>query len=355
VYGRSHRYYGNENQSEIKKQNKEKHSIVYTIDKLFSPLTIRNGFTLANRIVFAPIYLNLNADSEEFRNFYSERAQGGAGLIIAPVPTLGGLSDLSTSAFRRSSLRLIAACRECDSWIIPQVFSGVGDWVNTMGKEELSHLTSAFTECAENLRDIGFPGMEIHGAHHSLFMHLLSPVINQRRDCYNGTLEARARLQIETVQAIKSRVGSDFSLFYRISATDLLPDGFMIEEAKLVGMKLQEAGLDCLDISVGGTALNPSSECPDHTNSEACFVKYFSAVKQAVSIPVIGVGRISSGEMAEMIIRRKKADLVALGRQLVADPYWPLKVKERRECGVVPMDEWYRRMPKKRPAEEVNA
>lgn len=324
-----------------------------TSEKLFLSFTMRKGFELSNRIVFAPVYLNLKAESAEFRHFYMERAQGGAGLIIAPVPTLGGLTDLYTSSFRIAAQKLIAECREYGTWIIPQVFSGVGDWVDTMDTEEIACLPAAFAQCAEKLKGIGFPGMEIHGAHHSFFMHLLSPPINHRNDCYNGTLEARARVQVETVRAIKSRVGADFSLFYRMSAADLLPGGFMIEEAKLVAVMLQAAGLDCLDISVGGTGLNQGTECPDHTHAEACFSPYFGAVKQAVNIPVIGVGRINSGESAETVISRGKADLVALGRQLVADPYWPLKVKEQRECGIVPMDEWFKRIPKRRHVEEI--
>ncbi|MBN1799525.1 MAG: hypothetical protein JW822_13200 [Spirochaetales bacterium] len=320
-----------------------------TIEKLFSSFKIREGFELCNRIVFAPVYLNLKADSNVFRSFYVERARGGTGLIIAPVPTPGGLTDLYTSSFRVAAQRLIAECREYGTWIIPQVFSGVGDWVNTMSKEEIAKLPASFAQCAEKLKQIGFPGMEIHGAHHSLFMHLLSPPINHRADCYNGTLNARARIQSETVKAIKSRVGSDFSLFYRMSAADLLPGGFMIEEAKVVGVMLQTAGLDCLDISVGGTGLNQGTECPDHTHAEACFSPYFGAVKKALDIPLIGVGRITSGESAESILCRNKADLVALGRQLVADPYWPLKVKEQRECGIVPMADWYKCVPRKNP------
>ncbi len=319
-----------------------------TNGRLFSSFKLRDGFELSNRIVFAPVYLNIPAQSEEFREFYIKRARGGTGLIVMPVPTPGGFSDLYTPSFREASQRLMSECRDQGAWIIPQVFSGVGDWVNTMNESQISAIPESFAECAEKLKEIGFPGMEIHGAHHSFFMHLLSPAINRRKDRLNGPLEARSSIQIETVEAIKSRVGSGFTLFYRISATDLIPGGFILDEAKVVSLLLQKAGLDCLDVSAGGTALSPkNSECPDKTQPEACFAPYFSAIKKILDIPVIGAGRIASPESAEGILVHGDADLVALCRPLVSDPFWPDKVRNGNAADILPMDDWYRNMPAK--------
>jgi 2,4-dienoyl-CoA reductase-like NADH-dependent reductase (Old Yellow Enzyme family) len=323
---------------------------------LFAPYTMRDGFELSNRLVFAPVYINRSNESAEFREFYAERARGGAGLIIAPVQTMGGFIDLYTPVFRKASRLLLDKCRTYGAWIIPQVFSGVGAWVNRMSADELSRLPDAFALCALKLREAGYPGMEIHGAHHSLFMHLLCPGINQRDDRYNGSLEARAALQVQTVKAIKAMVGQDFSLFYRLSATDFSTNGFDIPQAAEVARMLEHAGTDCLDISAGGTSISPKgSECPDHTQPEACFNSYFTAVKAAVTIPVIGVGRIATGECAGSILAQGRADLIALGRGLVADPFWPLKVKQRRETDIVSMDEWYNHMPGKRGADQSAA
>jgi 2,4-dienoyl-CoA reductase-like NADH-dependent reductase (Old Yellow Enzyme family) len=315
---------------------------------LFSPFTLRPGFTLPNRIVFAPVYINRPNESKEWRSFYTERARGGVGLIIAPVQTMGGFTDLYTPVFRKTSRLVVDECRTHGTWIIPQVFSGVGSWVNRMSNAELARIPELFALCAVKLREAGYPGMEIHGAHHSLFMHLLCPGINNRSDHYNGTLEARASLQGETVRAVKAKAGQDFSLFYRLSATDMTEGGFAIAQAVETARLLQRAGVDCLDVSAGGTAISPKgSECPDHTRPPACFLGLFSAVKAAVDIPVIGVGRISSGACAERILARNQADLIAVGRGLVADPFWPHKVKEGREAEIVPPDEWYQYMPQR--------
>jgi 2,4-dienoyl-CoA reductase-like NADH-dependent reductase (Old Yellow Enzyme family) len=314
--------------------------------RLFSPFTLRDGFELSNRIVFAPVYINRPNESAEFREFYAERAEGGAGLIIAPVQTMGGFIDLYTPAFRKASRMLLDACGTHGAGIIPQVFSGVGAWVNRMSVDEFSRLPEAFALCAVKLREAGYPGMEIHGAHHSLFMHLLCPGINQRSDRYNGSLEARAALQVETVKAVKAATGQDFSLFYRLSATDFAEGGFDTRQAVEVSRMLERAGADCLDISAGGTSISPKgSECPDYTEPEACFAPNFGAVKKVVTIPVIGVGRIATRDCAERVLEQGMADLVALGRGLVADPYWPLKVRQGREAEIVPMTEWYRFMP----------
>ncbi len=320
---------------------------------VFSPFTIRDGFELSNRIVFAPVYINRANESAEFRNFYAGRAKGGAGLIITPVQTMGGFTDLYTPAFRKAARMLLDECRAHGARVIPQVFSGVGAWVNRMSTRELSRLPEAFALCALKLREAGYPGMEIHGAHHSLFMHLLCPGINQRTDRYNGGLEARAALQVETVKAVKAGAGRNFSLFYRLSATDFTAGGFDIIHAVDVARMLERAGADCLDISAGGTSISPTgSECPDHTQPESCFRSYFSKVKRAVKIPVIGAGRINSRAAAEKILVQGRADLIALGRTLVADPFWPLKVRQGRETEILPMNEWYKYMPGYRSAEQ---
>jgi 2,4-dienoyl-CoA reductase-like NADH-dependent reductase (Old Yellow Enzyme family) len=194
-------------------------------------------------------------------------------------------------------------------------------------------LPGEFARAAQTLYGLGYDGVEIHGAHHSLFMSLVSPLINQRTDRYGGTEENRFRLPLATVAAMRHAV-ADFAVFYRFSAVDFVTGGFDVDTAVRFAVALEGAGAACIDVSAGGTVLSPQySDAPLEAAGEGCFAEYSAAIKRHVGIPVIVAGRINSRATAELIILGGKADMVAIGRLLVSDAGWPNEAAAQGAAG----------------------
>ena len=173
------------------------------------------------------------------------------------------------------------------------------------------------------------------GAHGYLITNFLSKKTNKRTDWYGGTLEDRMRFLLEVVENIRKKVGSDYPLGVRLSGTEYDPPGIEIEETIEIAKALENAGVDVLHISAGN----------HHTMHKQVVHMYFppaynvwlaEKVKKAVSIPVIAVGAITTPELGEQILREGKADFIALGRPLIADPYWPKKAMEGRPEDIRP-------------------
>jgi 2,4-dienoyl-CoA reductase-like NADH-dependent reductase (Old Yellow Enzyme family) len=301
---------------------------------LFDPFTINSKLKLGNRIVLAPLWLVWDGRSDEFRAFYVRRAAGGAGLVIAPQSTPDGMGDWADPAFGAAFRPLIEGCHAAGAKIALQVFSG-SDAADELSTGQLAAIPERFARAAVGARGAGFDALDIHGAHHSLFMHLLSPFRNHRTDRYGGLPENRWRVQLETVQAIRAAVGEGFPILFRFSATDFVPGG--VDLALTVGYAraLEAAGVDCLDVSAGTSDSPPLSLHPDAAQPMGCFADLAAAIRAAVQVPVIAVGKIGTREVAESILREGKADLVALGRPLIADPDWPRKLAEGRDDEIV--------------------
>jgi hypothetical protein len=160
---------------------------------LFTSVTV-NGLQLRNRIVLAPLYLAMDGQSDGFRAFYVRRAEGGAGLVIAPQSTAGGLDDWADPRFGSGYRALVDGCHEAGAKVALQVFPGGGP-VDELSVEMLQSLPARYARAAEGVRAAGFDAIEVHGAHHSLCMRLLSPLRNHRTDLYGGDRENRWRVQ----------------------------------------------------------------------------------------------------------------------------------------------------------------
>ncbi len=304
-------------------------------DMLFTPFTIKDKLELRNRIVLAPLYLAWDGRSEEFRAFYVRRAEGGVGLVVAPQSTPAGPDDWADPDFGSAFRPLIEGCHAAGARIALQVFPGSGG-VDETPAGQLASIPERFARAAVGIRDAGFDALDIHGAHHSLFMRLLSPFQNHRTDEYGGPPQNRWRVQIETVRAIRAAVGNDFPILFRFSATDFMDGGIDLSLTVPYAQALEAAGVDCLDVSAGTSDSPPGSSHPDRAQPLGCFADLAAAIRAAVGIPVIAVGKIATREIAESILQGNKADLVALGRPLIADPDWPRKLAEGREEDVVP-------------------
>jgi 2,4-dienoyl-CoA reductase-like NADH-dependent reductase (Old Yellow Enzyme family) len=301
---------------------------------LFDAFTLNGKLELRNRLVLAPLYLSMDGRSKEFCAFYVRRAQGGVGLVVAPQSTPGGVVDWTEPGFGAAFGALIDGCHAAGAKLALQIFPGSGV-VDEISGDELAAIPERFAQAAVGARDAGFDAVNIHGAHHSLFMRLLSPRQNHRSDRYGGCLRNRWLVQVNTVRAMRSAVGPDYPLLFRFSATDFVPGGVGLSATVPYAKALVTAGVDCLDVSASTADSVPGSCFPSETQADGCFADLAASIRSATGMPTIAVGKISTREVAESILQERKADLVALGRSLIADPDWPKKAAEGREGEIV--------------------
>jgi len=293
-----------------------------THNQLFESVQINGALRLKNRVILAPLYYEWEFASRAFMKFFVSRARGGVALAIVPVPTHGGLGDLEQASFAEKSRKFIATMHDCGCKVVPQLFSGVGEQVNEFTTQQLESLPGEFARAARTLNGLGYDGVEIHGAHHTLFMSLLSPLINQRTDRFGGSEANRFRLPLATLEAMRKAAG-EFPVFYRFSAVDYVTGGFDLDAAIRFAVALERAGVACIDVSAGGTVVSPQySDAPLEAAGEGCFAEFSAAIKRHVRVPVIVAGRINCRETAEQIVQGGMADVVAVGRQLVKNARW---------------------------------
>ncbi len=336
---------------------------------LFDPISIR-ALVLPNRILMPAMTTRLAAAdgsvTPELIAYYLERARGGTGLIIvemtSPEPAgrhRAGELSITDGKYRDGLRRLNDRLHEAGARtaiqighagghtradvtghppVAPSAIPHVVQEVDTrtivpeaMTQARIQQVVQAFAEAAQWAKSGGFDAAEIHGAHGYLIAQFLTPLENRRTDEYGGSLPNRARFALEVLRAARQRVG-DFPLLFRISADEYAPGGLTPAEAVEVCRWAEQAGADALHVSAGcyrslpsGAVMTPPMNYPD-----GVFVHLAQAVKAAVSVPVVAVGRLHDPALAARVVAEGKADLVALGRALVADPHWPRKAREAR-------------------------
>ena len=324
--------------------------------------TIRiNTLLIKNRIVFPAMCTKYAAPdggvTERMLRYYEERAKGGAGLVtieatsvdptgnsfsrglsIANDARLPGLTDLARRVKRhgaRISIQLQhggrAALPQFSGHAVPLVSAipGVTPYDNSviLSEEEIARLVECWGKAAIRAREAGFDAVEIHGAHGYLISQFLSPYTNRRTDGYGGSLENRMRFALEVCRKVRESVGPDFPVTYRMSAVEGLPGGTTLEDSVALAKRLVADGIDALHVSVGLRETNFMVSPP------ACVEKGWNApLSRAVrdgieaAVPVIVAGRVADEQTAQGIIDRGDADMVAMGRALIADPFLPAKV-----------------------------
>jgi len=192
-----------------------------------------------------------------------------------------------------------------------------------MTKEDIHEVVQSFAAAASRADEAGFDIIELHGAHGYLIHSFLSPLSNHRTDEYGGTRENRLRFLKEIIEAVKKQWPDNKPIFLRISATDFTEGGIVIQETIEMIKYIKAWGIDVIDVSAGGLVPISVDAKPGY------LVKYAEQIKQQVGISTVTVGLISEPEMAEEIIYNERADLVALGRELLRNPYWPLQAAEK--------------------------
>jgi 2,4-dienoyl-CoA reductase-like NADH-dependent reductase (Old Yellow Enzyme family)/thioredoxin reductase len=212
-------------------------------------------------------------------------------------------------------------------------------------KEGIKELIEAHIEAAARAREAGFDGVDVHCAHGYLIPSFLSPLSNRRADEYGGDLSGRSRFLLEIICGIKERLGKDFPLTIKVSGDEFIEGGLGLEEMTQVALLAQEAGIDGIMISAGSVGAKKVGDLSQPhkilrtlpmMTEHGCLVPLAAHMKKALRIPVITVGRINHPSLAEEIIAEGKADLVAMGRPLLADPYLPQKALEGKEDWIRP-------------------
>lgn len=344
---------------------------------LFEPIKI-GEVEIKNRVAMAPMSIKGLADLDgspgpRAIDYYLERARGGVGLIITGVfkvedkiesfrtpfqlvsrQALGSFAELAeavhslgtkifvqlTAGFGRVAFPLTLQSQPVSASAIPSYWDP-RQTCRELKAEEIEELVRAFGSATEILAAAGVDGVELHGHEGYLLDQFTTALWNKRRDKYGGDLEGRLRLPIEVLKEIKGRVGSDFPVQYRFGLkhyvkalnSGALPDeqftevGRDIEEGLQMARMLEAAGFDSLHIDAGcyDSWYWPH---PPVYQKPGFMVKMAAAAKKFVRIPVIAVGKLAIPEIAEKIIAEGKADMVAIGKGLLADPFWVRKVEE---------------------------
>lgn len=192
--------------------------------------------------------------------------------------------------------------------------------------EEIHELAKAFGECAARAKRCGFDCVEIHGAHGYLINQFMSPFSNKRTDEYGGTLHNRMRFALEVIDEVRKSVGKDYPIIFRFNTCDYAEGGIELPEATVMAKMLEEAGVDALHCTQG-MFVSKQTIIPPGFIPVMNYVNNAAAIKAAVSIPVIAVGRYTDVYMAESLLRDGKADFVVMARASLADPELPNKAK----------------------------
>lgn len=338
---------------------------------LFAPLRIR-GINLANRIVVSPMcqYSSEDGFANEWHYVHlGSRAVGGAALIfteatavlaegrISPqdlgiwkdehVNFLGRITRFVHEQGSIAGMQLAHAGRKASTrrpWEgHGQAPESEGGWKKVVAptaerfaegypqpqeltEEGIQEVVRAFGDAACRALNAGFRVIEIHAAHGYLLHELLSPLSNKRTDRYGGSFDNRIRLICEVVSAVRSVWPDHAPLVVRISATDWVEGGWDLEQSVELARRLKSLGVDLVDCSSGGMV--PHASIPLGPGYQTQFAE---RIRREAGILTGAVGMITDSAQADHIIRSGQADVTILAREMLRDPYWPLRAA--RELG----------------------
>ena len=192
-----------------------------------------------------------------------------------------------------------------------------------MTEKDIHEIVVSFGQAAKRAKEVGFDGVQLHGAHGYLMSQFLSPAFNKRTDPYGGAVENRARALIETLGEVRSAVGKDYPILIKLNSEDYLEGGLTLVDSLAVGRMLQDAGIDAIEVS-GGTmvsgALSPSRLGITSEEKEAYFRAASKAFKEALDVPIMLVGGVRSPDLAEKLLEQGYADYFSMSRPVIREP-----------------------------------
>jgi len=339
-----------------------------------------NGVRLRNRIAMPPITTNYGTPegivTEDIIQFYTDRSKD-VGLVIveasavrddgrilrgslglwddSQVPGMARLSEAIKKSGAAAVVQINHAGARCYPaggemrGASPSEFQFRPDVAPiTLGSEQIDQMVADFADAAGRAAEAGFDGVEIHGAHFYLISQFLSPLTNQRKDRYGGDVRARATFALEVVRSVRERLGKSYPILFRLNALEKVEGGQTLEDALVVSKLLADEGVDVLDVSL---IANSSWKEMDHRRilvASSAFpkdqpaganVQPTAAVKEAAGLPVIAVGKLGEGDVAGESVRDLPIDIVAIGRQMIADPDAAGKILAGKHEEIVRCDE----------------
>lgn len=333
---------------------------------IFEPFTVRR-MTMKNRIMMTPMGTNYGESSGEMSflhiNYYEQRAKGGVGLIMVEnasvdspegsngttqlridqdnyLPRLFKLTETvhqhgacigiqinhagASAQSKRTNMQPVSASD------IPS--KAGGEIPRPLSKDEIYRIVKKYGEAAKRAQIAGFDTVEIHGGHSYLLSQFLSPITNKRTDEFGGSLENRARFTQLVIEEVRNQVGPFFPIFLRVSADEFMEGGNTLEDC-LEYLKYLEKEVDVFDVSCG---LNGSIQYQIDANHFPDGWRSYMAksVKERFGKPCVTMGNIRDPHIAEDILAKGDADLIGIGRGLIADPDWVNKVEFGDVCDI---------------------
>lgn len=338
---------------------------------LFSPLTLRS-LTLRNRIVVSPMcqYHSVDGGPTEWQLVtFGKYAVGGAAVVFGEETAIeatgrktydcaGLWSDAHVRAYRKitdfirnygaipaiqlghsgakgschgaqqdwAPLTSDSAAAGTNPWecVAPSAEVGRAPWpvLREMSAEDIRGHVDAWRQATRRAVDAGYQILEIHGAHGYLIHQFLSPVTNRRTDGYGGSLEGRMRFGLEIVEAVRKEWPSDLPLFWRVSAVDGKGGEWDLSDSVELAKELKARGVDVIDCSSGG--ISGKSSMPIVKRVPGYQVDFSATIRREANTATMAVGLITEAAQAEDILRSGQSDLVALAREMIWNPNWPV-------------------------------
>ncbi|HEU4962540.1 MAG TPA: NADPH dehydrogenase NamA [Bacilli bacterium] len=314
---------------------------------LFSEFTLK-GMTLKNRIMMSPMCQYQAAEDGKVNDWhfvhYGTRAIGGVGLVMLEATAVEARGRISTAdlgiwsddhleglkrvvefghaygakmAIQIGHAGLKAETPEPN--VAPSAVTHFDRYPvpTPLAQEELSAIVEAFRQGAKRAVEAGFDAIELHGAHGYLINQFLSPLTNKREDEYGGSPDNRLRFPLEVIRAVKAVIPQEMPLLIRVSASEYSEDSYSLDEMVEMIKRMKEAGVDMVDCSSGGTLpVPPPATYPGYQ------VQFAEAIRKGADIPTIAVGILGTPSLAEEVVRNGRADVVAIGRELLRDPHF---------------------------------
>ena len=339
-----------------------------------------NNMRLRNRIVLPPLTTNYGSPegfvTDDIIQFYIERSRD-VGLVIVEaiavradgriVPSglglwedgqVAGMARLADSIKELGAAAVVqinhagARCVPIGGELQGASPSGIAFRPDvaplSMNPSQIDQAVADFADAAGRAAEAGFEGVEIHGAHFYLISQFLSPLTNQREDRYGGDTRGRATFALEVVRAIREKLGKDYPIIFRLNAVEKVEGGQTVEDALVVSRLLADEGVDVLHVSlinqgswkeIDGRRYLAASSALTKEQPFGANVALAEAIREAAGVPVIAVGKLADGNLAEQTVRDSKIDMVAIGRQMIADPDSVGKILAGKESEIVRCEE----------------